>query len=134
MILQLGDPQRLKGAALSQFQAARAAGVSLELCETKAATGADIHLPDADLIFDGLFGGRAGMGGGMGATFGGQAPGAESLRGRDSSASGAMAGKQDADLLGGLQQSNQGLQRKHVDRLKGMSKGGMGGVGAGAAF
>lgn len=55
-ILQLGDPQRLKGAALSQFQAARAAGVSLELCETKAATGADIHLPDADLIFDGLFG------------------------------------------------------------------------------
>lgn len=82
----------------------------------------------------GGMGGMGGMGAGMGGMFGGQAPGAESLRGRDPSASGTTAGKQDADLLGGLQQSNQGLQRKHVDRLKGMSKGGMGGVGAGAAF
>lgn len=56
-ILQLGDPQGLKGAALSQFRAARKAGVPLGLYpDTETGAGLEIRLPDADLIFDGLFG------------------------------------------------------------------------------
>jgi hypothetical protein len=81
--------------------------------------------------------GMGGVMGGMGGGFGGPAPAAKASRGQGSPTSPATAGGQDADLLGGLQQSNQSLQRKHVDRLKGTYQGGMGGkggVGAGAAF
>jgi hypothetical protein len=85
-------------------------------------------------------GGGMGGGGGfgvMGGGLGGPAP-AEPSRGRGAAASAAIAADRDADLLGGLQQSNQRFQRKHVDRLKGMYQGGMGGgmggVGAGAAY
>jgi TolA-binding protein len=85
-------------------------------------------------------GARGGMGGmmggvgGMGGTFGGPGPAAKASRGPGFLAPAATSGAQDADLLGGLQQSNQSLQRKHIERLKGTYQGGMGGVGAGAAY
>jgi len=82
----------------------------------------------------GMGGGMVGGMGGMGGGFGGTALPARSSRGRASSRVAAPGEDQNADLLGGLRQSNQGLQRKHVDRLKGMYQGGMGGVGAGAAY
>ena len=79
-----------------------------------------------------------GMGGGMGgmATFGGGASAGKSSRGRSSTSS-VTPLDPNSDLLGGVQKANEGVQRKHVDRLKGMYQGGMGGmggVGAGAAF
>lgn len=48
-ILQLGDPDRLKSAALIQFQAATEAGIPVFAYEPG-------ELPGCDLIFDGLFG------------------------------------------------------------------------------
>jgi hypothetical protein len=96
--------------------------------------------PGAKRTRDKAMGGMGGMGmggvgmGGMGGGFGGPAPAAKPSRGRTPVVSSVVPIDQDADLLGGLQQSNQSLQRKHVERLKGTYQSGMGGVGAGAAY
>jgi hypothetical protein len=85
----------------------------------------------------GAMGGMGGMGGGMGmGGFGGPAPAAAAPAG-EATAPAPSAGEQNADLLGGLRESNQQFQRQNVEQLKGMYKsgmgmGGMGGVDAGA--